>query len=77
METYTVRSKEGTMLMRLVGKPAADIFENLEGEWRAYQTDGKRRTVCYEITHDSVWEHETPYGATQTFLWAGTTIIKD
>ncbi len=77
METYTVRNKEGTMIAKLVGKPAEDIFKHLDGEWRTYETKNAKRTVCYELTRDSVWEHETPLGASQIFLWEGTKVIKD
>ncbi len=77
METYTVRNKEGTMIAKLVGKPAEDIFKHLGGEWRTYETKNGKRTVCYEITRDSVGDHETPFGAMQIFLWEGTKVIKD
>ena len=78
METYSVRTKDGTLIARLVGAPAENIFKNLDGEWRTYQSKGsKKRTVCYEIERDSIWESETRYGAFRIYLWEGTTIIKD
>jgi hypothetical protein len=77
METYTVRTKDGTLIARLVGAPAENIFKNLDGEWRTYQPKDGKRTVCYEIERDSIWESETRIGAFCIYLWAGTTIIKD
>ena len=77
METYSVRSKEGTLIARLVGAPAENIFKNLDGEWRTYQAKGEKRTVCYEIERDSLWESESRYGAFRIYLWAGTKLIKD
>ena len=77
METYSVRSKEGALIARIVGAPAEDIFKILDGEWRTYDPEDDKRTVCYEIERDSVWESSTYHGAFQIFLWAGTIIIKD
>lgn len=77
METYTVRDKDGTMLMRLVGQPAQDIIDKLDGEWRTYQPEDGKRTVAYVLDRDSVWTSENRIGAFQIYLWAGTKVIKD
>jgi len=77
METYTVRSKDGTLLMRLVGAPAENIFKQDCGEWRTYQPKDGKRTVCYAITRDTVWSNERRDGASEIYLWEGMKVIKD
>ena len=77
METYTVRDKDGVMIMKLIGSPAENIFKNIDGEWRTYQIKDDKRTVCYEIKRDSVWEQTFSSGAFSLFLWKGTILIKD
>jgi hypothetical protein len=76
-EVYTIRNAQGTLLMRIVGKSVQDMFTKLKGEWRTYQEEGEKRTVCYELSQDSVWESETPHGAFRMYLWKGTKIIKE
>lgn len=75
MQTYSVRSEDGTLLMTIKGKLAEDIIKNLEGEWRAYQPVTGKRTVCYVLSKDATWVHNERFGAFQMFLWAGTKII--
>ena len=76
-ETYTIRDKNGIMIMRIVGNAVQRMFKELDGTWRTYQEKGGRRTVCYEITTDGIWTSETYQGAFQMYLWEGTKIIKD
>ncbi len=76
-ERYTMRDKNGTMLMDLAGEPAENIFNSIDGEWKTYQPKGGKRTVCYEITRDGIWEVGNRTGAYRIYLWEGTKIIKD
>jgi hypothetical protein len=76
-EVYTIRNAQGTLLMRIVGKSVQNMFTKLKGDWRTYQEEGMKRTVCYELSQDSVWESETPHGAFRMYLWKGTKIIKE
>jgi len=76
-ETYTIRDTNGVMIMEIVGVIPVQMFTQLDGEWRVYQTTGKKRTVCFELLSDAVWTQETRTGAFNMYLWKGTKIIKN
>lgn len=76
-ETYTIRDKNGILLMRMAGKTVQDMFKKFKGEWRTYQEKDSKRTVCYELSRDSVWGYKNYDGSFEMYLWEGTKIIKD
>ena len=76
-ETYSVRTREGVLIARIVGAPAAQILKEASGSWETYQAEGGKRTVAFVIDRDAEWTTETRWGAVQIQLWKGTKIIKD
>ena len=77
MRTYTIRDKDGIMLMRMVGPIAERIITEGMGEWRNYQERGKPMTKCFQLKEDGVFGLEAQAGAFKVFLWEGTKIIVD
>jgi len=72
--SYTVRDKDGVMLMQVDNDRALWIMKNSKGQFRNYRAEGSKTSqTIFELLEDCVWT--SPW--IKIFLWSGTKLIPD
>jgi len=71
---YIIRTSKGIMTAKVSTIIAGGIFSRVKGHWRPYQETGGKKTHCFEITEDSVFEIENEFSL---YLWEGSKILEE
>jgi hypothetical protein len=70
--SYTIRDREGIMLMQIDNEKAQWIMKNSVGHFRNYWSEGSKTSqMIFETLEDCAWTYQT----IKIFLWRGTKLI--
>jgi hypothetical protein len=72
MKYYILRDDKGVMKAAITAQSAKEIFAQVDGKWRAYNTKTASGRA-YEITVDAVW---TVMNRMRIYLWQGDVLVE-